>query len=1170
MFLRFFISVLCLFGIVISYGQVVINEVLSSNYSGIKDEDQALSDWIEIYNTSDATLNLEGYKIKDKLSDSIPGWEFPRIEITPKSHLLVFASGKDRKSLPLLYKTIITAGDKWQYLVPSGKSTMDWRIEGFDASNWKTGASGFGFGDNDDQTVLTITNSLYIRKEFQVANVETIQKLILHVDFDDAFAAFINGKLVAAENVSFTNRDYENALVSGSHEAQIYQGLPPTAYVIEVPSEYLRNGKNVLAIQGYNSGASSSDFSLIPFLTLGSTSFTTSETPEFISFETANLHTNFKIAKEGESLYLFNNQNILVDSVAIPPLPTNISYGRYEDGQGKWFYFPTPTPGTINLNPIGEIRNDSIYFSTPPGFYQQPFSLTIATSTSNGEIRYTTDGSLPTIESKLYASAINISKTQVIKAASFFNGVVSSNTFASTYFIAKTHTLPVVSISTDPKNLFDYNEGILVEGPNASPQDPKYGANYWMDWEKPVNLEYFDKDGHLQLNQGAGLKITGAWSRMKAQKSMALFARKEYGKGTFDYQLFHDKETKKYESFMLRNSGNDWEYTMLRDGFSSEIAKNLNVDRLAYQPSVVYLNGEYWGILNMREKPNEAYFENNYGVDKDKLNILEQQGGVVNGDNTDYIDLINFLENNTLLSDADYKKVLNQIDVDCFIDYQLFQIYIYNDDWPGNNIKYWKSQTPNAKWRWILYDTDFGYSLYNAKERANGLRFATATSGPSWPNPPWSTLLLRRLLTNESFKFKFINRLADCMNSSLRAVKMNDLLDSLTTNIDSEIGNHQELWGRSYDLWQSYIHVVEIFNLNRPSYMRDHIKSFFNLDQICKVSLKANNYNYGTIQVNTLIPDEYPFNGYYYSNVALPFKALPKPGYRFVRWDLGSTATTPEIKLTLTGDITLKAIFEPVETVEEKIVINEINYNSDSSYNSGDWVELYNAGSQTIDLSGWILSDATLANGFTFPAGYMLYPNSYLVVVANKDKFRQIHNGVSNFVGNASFGLNSSGDVLLLYDKDGNIVDYIKYETASPWPTSPLETAATLMLANANDDNSLAQSWIDGPLGGTPGRSNDLKTSNNLVAEQSHQSICFPNVFNDFTTLKMYSRGEGNYSVSLADIQGRILKTSSGRFEEAGNYYLDLFADGNFYQKGIYFVKIKTEKTSETIRVVKQ
>ena len=199
------------------------------------------------------------------------------------------------------------------------------------------------------------------------------------------------------------------------------------------------------------------------------------------------------------------------------------------------------------------------------------------------------------------------------------------------------------------------------------------------------------------------------------QKSLALFARKQYGKGSFDYKVFKDKPIEKFESLVLRNAGNDWGQAMMRDGLTSTLIRDMDIDRQAFQPAVVYINGEYWGILNIREKVNSNYLAENHFVNPDNVNLLEFNGSILEGTNTAYMDLINYLASNTLENKQKYQQVSRKLDLNNYIQYQLTQIYINNKDWPGNNIKYWNTNDPGSLWRWIIFDTDFGFSIWEER-----------------------------------------------------------------------------------------------------------------------------------------------------------------------------------------------------------------------------------------------------------------------------------------------------------------------------------------------------------------------------------------------------------------------------------------------------------------------
>ncbi len=1166
----FILIFLCFYSPLFLSGQVKINEYLSSNATGIVDEDYEKSDWIEIFNSSKQVVDIDGYVLSED-TIALGGWEFPSVKMNPESFLLVFASGKNRNDISYKYKTLINQGDSWKYSIIVSSVQPEWKNVDFNDSAWKSGSSGFGFGDQDDNTVLTGVAKLCIRKEFYIDDIESVKEILLHVDYDDGFVAFINGKiLTSSENVSY-NEEVDLVSINGDHEAQMYKGGDPELFKIEPPYNFLQKGKNVLAIMGLNVSTNSSDFTLIPFLTIGSLAFTVNETSSFIKIGEKVLHTDFKISNEGEAIYLFDKNKKLIDSLVAVPLVKDISYGRFPDGAHEWFYFTSTTPGNKNINPIKDYTVDSVIFSSTSGIYDTAISLKMDVKATGGVIRYTNDGSIPGWNSSVYLAPLNIDKTTVVRASFFKDENKVNPVTTCTYIFEQNNSIPVISLAMNPHDLFDWDEGIYVDGPNAEIADPHHGANYWMDWEKPVNFEFLDNLGKQQLNQGAGIKISGNWSRARPQKSMALYARSKYGKGDFDCKFFHDRTNDSFESINLRNSGNDWSSVLFRDGLVSEIAKDMNIDRLAYQPSIIYLNGEYWGILNLREKPSEHYFADNYGVAVENVNLLENNGNLIEGNAKEYSDLKSFIGTNDLTREDNYKYVSGLIDIDCFIDYQILEIFIHNGDWPGNNIKFWNTANAYSKFRWLIFDTDFGLDLYYSSD-INSMEFAATEYGPDWPNPPWSTLFLRKLLDNKEFRTNFINRFMDCLNTNLSAYEINEKVDSIRSMLNVEMLDHTERWGNiSYSGWISEVERIKSFVILRNSRMRDYIKSFFSLGDAVSVTINVSDKEAGNVKVNTVIPSSYPFSGKYFMNLPITLTAIPEPGYKFVRWE--GSSDSPDIKITRSLNFNEKytAVFEPAAVPGKFIVINEINYNSPIGKNSGDWIEIHNPGNQAVDLSAWFIQDYDSDNSYIFPNGKVIYPGEYLVIIQDSEKFKSVYPTVDNVYGNFLFGLSSSGDAIFLYDKEGNEVDKVLYGTSAPWPMDPSGIAATLELVDPFENNDVGGNWKAGVEGGTPGKRNSVTTSvGEILVKNEMMAVCFPTVFNEYTTLQFYNGHGSPYLVQVIDMQGRLINEMKGKSGSDELVSIELLSNQANYKKGIYMVRVTTNAGSDIIKVTKK
>ena len=329
--------------------QFRINELMSSNGGALTDSDGDAPDWIEFYNSGTTSVNLNGYGLSDKIGEPFQ-WIFPNFSVNPGEYLIVFASDKDRRETPLNWNTIISQGDDWKYLVPTTEPSVNWRVATYDDSSWKTGKSGFGFGDNDDATVVTVTRSIFLRKKFNITNVAQIKQLVLHVDYDDGFVAFLNGVEIARSQMAGAGSlPRFDVPASGQHDALIFQNKAPEKFEISNFSSVLKSGENILSIQVHNVNTTSSDLSAIPFLSVGTTEKPASQRiVEILKLSKTELHTNFKLSADGESLYLTQASGALADSVRFGALQLNYSYGRSLANPAVWAAFMASTPGKEN------------------------------------------------------------------------------------------------------------------------------------------------------------------------------------------------------------------------------------------------------------------------------------------------------------------------------------------------------------------------------------------------------------------------------------------------------------------------------------------------------------------------------------------------------------------------------------------------------------------------------------------------------------------------------------------------------------------------------------------------------------------------------------------------------------------------------------------------------
>ncbi|MBO4371345.1 MAG: CotH kinase family protein, partial [Bacteroidales bacterium] len=440
--------------------------------------------------------------------------------------------------------------------------------------------------------------------------------------------------------------------------------------------------------------------------------------------EATGANTNFKLSAKGETIVLSNNNGNIIDQVIVPPLLQDQTYGRAQDGSHIWGVFKEATPYASN--------NSSEAFTTPPtvdiegGFYNENQSVTVSCTDPDAEILYSTNGCEPFSHASSNPANFTINKNTVLRVCALNPELKRSQSITNTYFINHRECdLPVVALSTDPQNFYHSTRGIYVQGSAGIKGNcVEFPANWNQDWERPVHFEYFDKNHKKQVSVDAGVKIFGACSRANAMKSLRIVARqKEYGPKRIEYKIFENKDIDKFKSIVLRNGGNDFDYTMLRDGIITQLcAQHMDVDVQAFQPASVYLNGEYLGLHNIREKISEHYIDENYGLEDEDIDLLENNAQIIEGSDREYKELIYYVGTNSLKDDKNFKYISDHIDVNNYTDYIIAQLFIDNEDWPNNNIKYWKTNGKNSKWRWILFGTEYSLGLYGRGASDNSIK----------------------------------------------------------------------------------------------------------------------------------------------------------------------------------------------------------------------------------------------------------------------------------------------------------------------------------------------------------------------------------------------------------------------------------------------------------------
>ncbi len=1079
-------------------GQIVINEFVPANIDGLTSSTGEYDDWIEIYNDGSSSVNLSGYGLSDDASQPYL-FRFPSYSLGAGDYLIVFANDVNN-NLPVdHWETAVKASTSWKYFAGTSQPDTNWRNLSFDDSGWSSGTGGIGYGDGDDQkTITTSARSVMMRKSFTVNDTSDILKAIFNIDYDDGFVAFLNGHEIARANLGVPgDRPNYNDFAISSHEAVMYQGDDPDSFYID--PTYLKTilieGTNVLAVEVHNQTSSSNDLSAIPFLSFGmkTSGSTFSSTPSwFGNHSHESFSAKFKLSRAGETIYLTNSSGTTIDQQSYSNMQSDHSMGRKPDGGSNWCLIKNPTPEASNNSSTcySGYANPPV-FSVAPGFYSSTQNVTLTNNTPGGVIRYTTNGDIPTTSSPTYSSTLHISSSKTIRARVFASGYLPSAVVTNTYVINTTIKLPVFCITTDSLNLWDYNDGIYVMGPNAESTSPYKGANFWQDWQKLATVEYYDKNKNLIFNFDAEIEIYGNYSRAKPQKSMEISLSDRYGTGELNYTFIPDKPyIDKVKNIVLRNGGTDWNVVHFRDAFMERVMKPSHTGYIGTEPAVMYLNGSYWGVFTIHENHDQHWIKNNFGYDDEVVDYMIESGSsieVKRGSDDVFWESYNYATSQNPTSAGYYNEMSNFWDMDNYKDYFICETYYNNGDWIGdwtNNIKLWRPSEPGGKLRYLLYDLDFGCG---GSGNYNDNRLAIAINPTANSN---SSNMFRSMLNNPQFKREFINRYADLINTIFKPSYMLGIMHSFQDSMEYDMTKHFAKWGSTVSNWHSHINSMQSFINNRPAVARDQIESQFNLNRQVTLTFNVNPSGAGRIQVSTVVPTSYPWTGVYFNGNPVTITAIPNPGYTFDRWN-SNHAISNDHNQTTTYDFanateSITAYFSG-SSQAPSVCISEFNYNSDGALNSGDWIELHNYSSSSINISGWKLKDSDDLNTYVFPVGTAIPSHGYLVVAQDLTKFSGVFPSVNNVMGELGFSLSNGGDQIRLLDANDQVLISFYYQDVSPWPVEADGQGYTCELTSNTANPGDGNNWEIGCLGGSPGaqRSSGITTATHVEGNTS-------------------------------------------------------------------------------------
>ena len=722
------------------YGKILISEVCSKNDGFYFSEKKTFPDWVELKNLSEEAVSLDGLMLyltgKNPFEVSLTGITLEAGEYKVLSgDLHGFTLASEGGSVTLCevregakYKLDETVLNTVERSCSFAKSEISGKVKntvymtpGFD--NSEKGYEEFSEGK--------ILSGPIIINEAAVSNDKLLKQS------DGEFYDWVEIKNISAGNVKLS--DY--ALTD--KEGKLKYTLP---------SVTLKPGELTVIICSSGSGYDPSGY----------------------------YHANFSISADAEALFLYKKSDkSLIDSLYITDVPLGGTFGRMS-GKNGGFYFTKPSPAKDNTGGLRFVC-EKPSASYPSGVYGKGFEVALS---GDGTIYYTLDGSDPTTSSSKYSAPIKISKTTVVRAIVCKNGSVTSRIAAYSYFVNPGTTLPVVSIVTDPDNLWSDETGIYVQGNHD---------NYNQRWERPATITYINGDKGFTMD--CGLKLHGNGTRVSYEKkSFRVHFKGKYGADTLNYNLFNNGVAS-FDSLILR-AGEDYRYSIFRNEMASMFMYR-------YMPSLItqngqycslYLNGEYFGIYYLQERLTEYNAAQHSGVSED--DVIVEAFNPAPG--TELYELMQFAKNNDLSVQANYQYIADRIDMESFTDWLIYEAYVGNTDIIAN-VRYVKAGK-DAKWRISPYDFDWSM-------RVHGGSFERVISDYHW----YTSWLIQGVVENEGYREYFLDRLAYHLKYTFKAENMSAIYKEYYAIIKPEVSMERAKWGKTVEHWEQQAATLQAF-----------------------------------------------------------------------------------------------------------------------------------------------------------------------------------------------------------------------------------------------------------------------------------------------------------------------------------------------------------------------
>ena len=739
-----------------------ITEVLPNNDGHFKDQYGNYSGYIELTNTSDTSISLKSYQISEDINTPFK-WNLPDINLNAKETILIYTSGKNNieKQIHANFKLESKTG---QAILSKNGKIID-KIE-----------------------YTNLANGLALVKEIDWVETSSISP---------GYANTVEGvKEFAKNNLKNNNSLIINEVMNNNSSYLVQNGGEYYDWIelknnsdtnINLSEYYLTNNDNQMT--RYK----------LPNITLKPNELYVVMASGDTNLSNSYYHVNFKLS-DIEALYLTNGKDI-IDSMFISDIPLNYSQGRNEEH--GFFYFQTPTPNRQNGSGVMQVSKE-VEVSVNSGVYNDIDGINLELKAS-GTIYYTLDGSVPNTNSNKYSGPLFITKTTVIRTINVENGKIVSPVTTNSYIINENHKLPVMSISMNP-NEFYYMEN-----------------NSWQELEIASYVDFFE--GEKGFSIPCGFKMFGGTTRGHAKKSFALKFKKKYGESSLNYKVFDNRDFSIFNTLVIRSGSQDSRDAFLRDIFATSLMEESEAEVQSYKSIVLYINGKYWGVYNIREKVDDEFLSNHYNVDGSNGNIIRTDYEVSLGSSNDYMNVINYLINNDMSINSNYEYIKTKVNINSLIDFWIGEIYTTNNDIINSRV-FSHPNIDNGKLHFIYYDLDC--SLYFPMN--DYYTFMINPEGMSEFKVP--NVFMINMFKNDQFRKDFVERLSWNLKNIWNEENALNKLEEIYNNLYPEMERNQIRWGMTLNDWINSVETIRTFIKQRQNYLLNQTQIFFNLSNI--------------------------------------------------------------------------------------------------------------------------------------------------------------------------------------------------------------------------------------------------------------------------------------------------------------------------------------------------